>query len=71
MKLKYCVNCKWSRLETRHMQTLKCTHPIVNANDPYVLSAPVIDGRDCSNERRLKGYFFIACGLRGKLYEAR
>lgn len=71
MKLKYCVNCKWSRYDKDYIERLRCTHPDTNANDPYVLSATVIKGKDCSDERRIRGFFFVACGLRGKLYEAK
>ena len=71
MTLKYCVNCKWSEQDQERSWTLRCKHPKVNCKDAYSLSSPTIRGKDCTEERRITGFFFVACGLRGRLYEAK
>lgn len=68
-KVLRCANCKWSA-PIRDWD-LKCTHPIVNAGDPYYLSYGTQKlGSDCTDQRRQTGWF-AKCGIKGRLYEPR
>lgn len=63
-----CRDCKHSKPEERSTWSLRCTHPKVNASDPWALSTGgSIGGTDCRPERE-RG-FFSPCGKRGALWE--
>lgn len=68
-----CKDCKWSVPEegSRSSWSLRCVNPIVNAEDSWALAAG--DGRsagsDPQSERRKTGWFFVKCGMKGKLWE--
>ena len=70
MNVKRCDDCKFSLAAARDW-SLYCTHPEVNKEDPYYLSAKGeltwSVGSSCSTERAKR--FFSKCGLKGKLWE--
>ena len=69
MKVKLCRNCTWSVVNENDWD-LKCSNPIVNANDYWALSSKYeYAGTSCRSEREQK--WFAKCGMKGKLYEER
>lgn len=69
-KLKYCANCKYSRLTKEPYEQLKCINLVVLQNDYYELSNVRPSGKDCRDERRSTGFFSI-CGIKGKKFESK
>lgn len=69
MKLKYCKECLWSIVATDPYDRLRCSHPNVNAKDAWELAAINIKGKACTEERGNTGWFGVACGIKGKLFE--
>jgi len=65
-----CRDCKYGLPEDIHSWTLRCHHPVINANDPYALANLGVKtrGSECSKERSKKGPF-TRCGITGKLWE--
>jgi hypothetical protein len=68
-QVKYCTDCKWSKPEINSEWNLRCAHPEVNARDPWALSAKVIGGTSCREEREVR--WFATCGMKGKLWMAK
>lgn len=63
-----CRDCKHSKPEADSEWFLRCTHPKVNANDPWALSSGgKIGGSECRSERM--GGLLSRCGKRGRLWE--
>jgi len=63
-----CRDCKHSAPDHNSAWSLHCTHPVVNAADPWALSASSAGrGTDCRGERERKSWF-TKCGLSGKLW---
>lgn len=69
MTVKLCNKCKWSVPEVNATWNLRCTNEEVNKKDPWALSAVVFSGSSCREERESR--FFAACGMKGKLWEAK
>lgn len=68
--VKRCADCKWS-VPNKDRWDLRCTHPLVNAADPYFLSYTLETiGTDCTHQRENKSWK-AKCGLKGKLFEPR
>lgn len=66
-----CRECKWSYKEDGRDYYLRCTHPIINANDSWALSkGSATYGSDTQVERAKKSWF-AKCGMKGKLWEAK
>lgn len=69
MEVKFCRDCQWSFLEdNQHYSPIRCSNPIVVRNEPYTLASKEIKGPVCYEERNNRGHFFVACGIRGKLF---
>ena len=66
---KYCNECKHSKPEIDSAWNLRCHHPVVNSNDAWALGSAKMNGTQCTEER--KGRFFVKCGMKGKLWEAK
>ena len=68
---KLCRDCKHSAPSKDSAWSLRCHHPIVNANDAWAL-ASVEDhaGTGCREERE-KRFFAGKCGMAGDLWEAK
>ena len=65
---KFCRDCKWSEQEKNNEWTLRCQHPVVNANDNYALAATQVGrGVSCQSVRDKK--WPAKCGMRGALWE--
>lgn len=66
-----CRDCKHSKPEERSEWNLRCTHPTVNAKDHWALAGGAANhGSTCTRERE-KRVWWAACGMRGRLWEAR
>ncbi len=66
--VKRCLDCRWATAGHNDWAQ-SCTHPLVNAADPYYLSYTATKiGTDCTRERE-KGNWRGKCGMRGKLFE--
>lgn len=64
-----CRDCKWSRKEDHRDWYLRCSNPIINANDSWALAKGSADyGSDTQQERSKRGWF-AKCGMKGKLWE--
>lgn len=69
---KLCRDCKWSSPEKHSEWSLRCSNPVVNADDPWALSGTEITGTSCRAEReRTYSLFAVPCGKSGKLWEAK
>jgi hypothetical protein len=69
----FCADCKWSRNEKDSEHFIRCFHPKVNAKDPYSLGAGkgIKHGVCCREERTPHWLYPDACGIKGKLWEAK
>ena len=65
-----CAQCTHSVPDKNSSWSLRCHHPIVNSKDSWALSGGTCNGTSCSDERGRTG-FFDACGMKGKLWEAK
>ncbi len=64
-----CRDCQWSRAEEGREWSLRCVHPVINANDSWALSRGNGEyGSDAQRERSKKGWF-AKCGMKGKLWK--
>lgn len=65
-----CRDCQHSEPERNADWCLRCTHPTVNASDPWALSSNrALRGTGCREERERR--WFAPCGRSGKLWEAK
>ena len=71
MTVRYCADCRHAKPPHTHSARLDCAHPLVVGEQPYALSDPAKPGTPCSDERRRNGMFFVPCGIKGKLWEAK
>lgn len=66
-----CKDCKWSQISILEYEKdrLYCHHPLINANDPEVLSS--VHGGMGSPCKTVRGdhQWFSKCGMGGKLFE--
>lgn len=67
MLIKFCKNCKYSI--SGGSCSLSCIHPILNINDPFVLSLSDIYASGTNTTEERKKTWFGKCGIKGKLYE--
>jgi len=67
----FCRDCKWSRAPADSAWSLRCLHPVVNAQDSWALAGGESkhSGSDCRSERERR--WFAPCGMRGKLWDAK
>jgi|PlaIllAssembly_1097288.scaffolds.fasta_scaffold03847_5 hypothetical protein len=63
-----CRDCRWSVEDVTSSWTLNCTHPKVNATDPWFLGSKSRAGSDCKDERENR-WWSAPCGMEGKLWE--
>jgi len=64
-----CADCRHSEPDGDSSWSLRCSHPKVNAADPYALaSARKARGTDCRGERERRSFFSV-CGIKGKAWE--
>ena len=64
-----CRDCKHSKPNSDSIWNLQCSHPVVNAADPWALaSATAGRGTDCRMERDRRSWL-ARCGIEGKLWE--
>lgn len=68
--VKFCRDCKYSIPEPSSEWTLRCTHPVVNAQDPWALTGVQPHGSSARDERsRTWGILGRPpCGMRGALW---
>jgi hypothetical protein len=67
-----CRDCKWGKLDTdSKFLPVICTHPVVNANDPWALTYSGAPGGSSARDERSKVGLFARCGIKGKLWEAK
>ena len=64
-----CKDCQHAEPEKGSEWSLRCHHPTVNARDSWALACGKGNGSACHTERE-KG-FFSACGMTGKLWQAK
>ena len=67
MKVNLCRDCWHSMPEPDSAWKLHCTHPMVNAVDPWALASATPYGSSARDERKKK--WFAPCGMKGKLWE--
>lgn len=70
--IKYCTECKHSRIKTDPYNTLRCFNPLVNKDDTYMLASISGSGygTDCTEQRRHKVFFWsTGCGINGRYWE--
>ena len=65
-----CRDCKHSVPAKDSAWTLRCTHPVVNANDPWALASVTAEGTNCQTEREGR-WLFAKCGMPGLLWETK
>ena len=67
-----CKDCKWSEPENSYSTFNVCHNPQVMAQDTWTLSQSSVEGKpfgsSCRSERDRRG-IFVACGIKGKLWE--
>lgn len=63
-----CKDCFYSVPEEGSAWNLRCTNPVVNANDSWALAtnSKGTYGSNCRSQREIK--WFGKCGMRGKLW---
>lgn len=69
-KVKLCRDCHYSIREPGSEWNLRCTHPSVNACDPYALAGSKPIG-SCAREERSQNWTLFKifpCGMRGALF---
>lgn len=72
--IKYCLECKHSKIKKEPYDSLKCFNPLVNKNDVYMVSSTKGEGygSDCLDQRRYKAYFWMSgCGIQGRFWESK
>jgi hypothetical protein len=70
--IKYCKDCKYSILSGGIGKVLRCVHPKVIKNNitaDNISLTTELSGELCSETR--KGYWFVTCGIKGKLWESK
>ena len=64
-----CRDCKYSKISTVNQHGLDCLNSKVNSKDAWAL-ASAAPARSSATEERSKTWF-AACGMKGKLWEAK
>jgi hypothetical protein len=67
--VRFCRDCRYSRMQDETDFMLRCTHPDVNAKRAHVLAAAIETGSFAQDERA--GGWFYPCGRRGALWQAK
>lgn len=70
--IKYCTDCKHAAIKSEPYPQLRCYNPLVNKNDPYMVSNVLGKGygTECIEQRRYRAYFWNkGCGLQARFWE--
>lgn len=65
-----CRDCKYSTVDLKSPWNGLCSHPKVNAKDPWTLANPAEPAASNAKDERSKTWFAV-CGMKGKLWEAK
>lgn len=66
-----CRECKWSRAVPSREWSLRCVHPVINANDSWALARRDGEIGSAARDERAKRSLFAKCGIKGKLWEVK